>query len=278
MQCSKSLRVPVEQWINPSCSAGTQGESLTVVVGLVRVRHQPAVVWPRRHGVRDAVVVVVIVALVSLPVFVRVQLRAVDHEWAIILGVLMAVAVAAGGREDERDAFNEVRERAKAGAANANKTWKVLLLPVLVCVARVSNQVVVNVRLKQGQRVYQEHQNNLKLGFWTEAGQWFFGLPLTWLGFGMSGQLSQASPTPSPSRSSWSLFWTRWQLSKMFFRPVRDAMTQSLVISSFHWQFESLTQTWQVDKFCSLLLWMLLETILHFLFFSFFFFLRRVQE
>ena len=42
---------------------------------------------------------------------------------------------------------------------------------------------------------------------------------LTWFGLGMSGQLSQASPTPSPSRSSWSLFWTRWQLSKKFFRP-----------------------------------------------------------
>lgn len=72
-------------------------DGLTVVVGLVRVRHQPAVVGPRRHRVGDPVVVVVIVALVSLPVFVRVQLRAVDYERAIILGVLMAVAIAAGG-------------------------------------------------------------------------------------------------------------------------------------------------------------------------------------
>lgn len=70
----------------------------------------------------------------------------------------MAVAVAAGGREDERDTFNEAWERAKTGAANANKTWITVPLPVLVCVARVSNQVVVNVRLKQGHRVYPEHQ------------------------------------------------------------------------------------------------------------------------
>lgn len=80
-------------------------DRLTVVVGLVRVRHQPAVVGPRRHRVGDPVVVVVIVALVSLPVFVRVQLRAVDYERAIILGVLMAVAIAAGG--GERDTFDE---------------------------------------------------------------------------------------------------------------------------------------------------------------------------
>lgn len=35
----------------------------------------------------------------------------------------------------------------------------------------------------------------------------------------MSGQLSHASPTPSPSRSSWSRFFTRWQLSRKFFSP-----------------------------------------------------------
>lgn len=85
-----------------SLRSAPQNDRLTVVVGLVRVRHQPAVVGPRRHSVGDPVVVVVIVALVPLPVFVRVQLRAVDYERAIILGVLMAVAVAAGGEERER--------------------------------------------------------------------------------------------------------------------------------------------------------------------------------
>lgn len=100
------------------CSIINQSELLellwlTVVVGLVRVRHQPAVVWPRWHSVGDPVVVVVIVALVSLPVFVRVQLRAVDYERAIILGVLMAVTVAAGCREEERDTFNQAWKRVK---------------------------------------------------------------------------------------------------------------------------------------------------------------------
>lgn len=71
-------------------------QALTVVVGLVWIRYQPAVVRPWWHDVRDAIVVVVIVALVSLPVFVRVQLGAIDYERAIILGVLMTVAVTAG--------------------------------------------------------------------------------------------------------------------------------------------------------------------------------------
>lgn len=52
---------------------------------------------------------------------------------------------------------------------------------------------------------------------------------LTWFGLGMSGQLSQASPTPSPSRSSWSLFWTRWQLSRKFFRPLLTSQQGILV-------------------------------------------------
>lgn len=68
-------------------------------------------------------------------------------------------------RGGERDTSNEAWVRTKAGAANAIKTWKVVLLPVLVCVARVSNQVVVNVGLKQGQRVGQVRHNNLKLVF-----------------------------------------------------------------------------------------------------------------
>lgn len=69
---------------------------LTVVVGLVGVWHQPAVVWPRGHNIGDPVVVVVIIALVAQPVFVCVQLGAVDHEWAIILGILVTVAITTG--------------------------------------------------------------------------------------------------------------------------------------------------------------------------------------
>lgn len=46
-------------------------------------------------------------------------------------------------------------------------------------------------------------------------------VPLTWLGLLTSGQLSQASPTPSPSLSCWSRLGTFWQLSRMFFIPTR---------------------------------------------------------
>lgn len=46
-------------------------------------------------------------------------------------------------------------------------------------------------------------------------------VPLTWLGLLTSGQLSQASPTPSPSLSCWSRLGTFWQLSRMFFIPMR---------------------------------------------------------
>lgn len=66
---------------------------LTVVVNLVGVRYQPAVVRSRWKNVRDPIIVVVVVTLVADPVFVCVQLRAIDHEWAIILGILVTVAI-----------------------------------------------------------------------------------------------------------------------------------------------------------------------------------------
>lgn len=67
--------------------------ALTVVINLVRVWYQPAVVWSWWFSVRDPIVVVVIVALVTHPVFVRVQLGAIYHERAIILGILVTVAI-----------------------------------------------------------------------------------------------------------------------------------------------------------------------------------------
>lgn len=69
---------------------------LTVVVNLVWVWHQSAVVWSRWQNVRDPVVVIVIVALVTESVFVCVQLGAIDHEWAIVLGILVTVAITTG--------------------------------------------------------------------------------------------------------------------------------------------------------------------------------------
>lgn len=69
---------------------------LTVVVNLVRIRHQPAVVWSRWHNVRDPIVVVVVITFVTQPVFVSVQLGAVDHERAVVLGILVTVAITTG--------------------------------------------------------------------------------------------------------------------------------------------------------------------------------------
>lgn len=69
---------------------------LTVVVSLVRVWNQPAVVWSWRQNVGDAVVVIVVIALVPQAVFVGVLLRAVDHQRAVVLGVLVTVAIATG--------------------------------------------------------------------------------------------------------------------------------------------------------------------------------------
>lgn len=83
------------------------GWALTVVVNLVGVRHQPAVVWSRRQGVRDPVVVVIVVALVTEPVFVGVQLGAVDHERAIILGILVTVAITTGEETQSHDVNKE---------------------------------------------------------------------------------------------------------------------------------------------------------------------------
>lgn len=69
---------------------------LTVVVSLLRVRNQPAVVWSWRQNVRDAVIVIVVIALVTQAVFVGVLLRAVDHQWAVVLGILVTIAIATG--------------------------------------------------------------------------------------------------------------------------------------------------------------------------------------
>lgn len=131
---------------------------LTVVVDLVGVWNQPAVIWPRRQNVRDPIVVVVVVTLVTQPVLVGVQLGAVDHEWAIILGILVTVAIAAG----EVTGSHDVNKSCSTGSSGKKHfgylqehsiETVMMLLPVLVCVTGVSNQVIVNIRLKQEQKV-----------------------------------------------------------------------------------------------------------------------------
>lgn len=72
---------------------------LTVSVFLPGVRDQAAVVWSGGPAVRDAVVVVVLVALVPDPVLVRVQLGAVGHRGAVVPGVLVAVPISVVQRE-----------------------------------------------------------------------------------------------------------------------------------------------------------------------------------
>lgn len=68
--------------------------STTIRVFLQRVRDQPAVIRTRRQQVRDAVVIVIIVTLISHSVLVGVQLGAVDDGWTVVPGVLVAVAIA----------------------------------------------------------------------------------------------------------------------------------------------------------------------------------------
>lgn len=66
----------------------------TVRVLLQRVGDQTAVIGTRGQQVRDAVVVIVIVALVSLAVLVGIQLRAVDNSRTVVPRVLVSIAIA----------------------------------------------------------------------------------------------------------------------------------------------------------------------------------------
>lgn len=66
---------------------------LTVAVLLPGVGDQPTVVRPWGHGVRDAVIVIIIIALITNAILVRVQLGTVDDRGAVIRAVLVPVAV-----------------------------------------------------------------------------------------------------------------------------------------------------------------------------------------
>lgn len=71
---------------------------LTVVVSLVRVWYQPTVVWSRWYAVRDPIVVIIIITLVTQPVFVSIQLGAIDNVRAIVLRILVTIAITTGGK------------------------------------------------------------------------------------------------------------------------------------------------------------------------------------
>lgn len=71
----------------------TPGALLTVGVLLQRVGDQTAVIRTWWQQVRDAVIIIVFITLVSFTVLVGVQLGAVDNSWAVVSRVLVTIAV-----------------------------------------------------------------------------------------------------------------------------------------------------------------------------------------
>lgn len=69
---------------------------LTVVIYLVRVGHQPAVIWSRRQCVRNTVIIIIIVTFISQSVFICVQLGAVNYQWAVVFAILVTITIAEG--------------------------------------------------------------------------------------------------------------------------------------------------------------------------------------
>lgn len=65
----------------------------TVSVLLQRVGDQTAVIRTRRQQVRNAVIVIVIVTLISLAVLVSIQLGAVDNSRTVVPRVLVSIAI-----------------------------------------------------------------------------------------------------------------------------------------------------------------------------------------
>lgn len=71
----------------------TPGALLTVRVLLQRVGDQTAVIRTWWQQVRDAVIIIVFITLVSFTVLVGVQLGAVDNSRAVVSRVLVTIAV-----------------------------------------------------------------------------------------------------------------------------------------------------------------------------------------
>lgn len=66
---------------------------LTVVVCLVRVGHQAAIIRAWGKEVRDAIIIIIIITLVTQSIFISVQLGAVYHQWTVVLWILMSVTI-----------------------------------------------------------------------------------------------------------------------------------------------------------------------------------------
>lgn len=67
--------------------------SHTIRILLQRVGDQTAVIRTRWQQVWDPIVVIVVITLVSLSIFVSIQLRAVDDSWAVVPRVLVTIAI-----------------------------------------------------------------------------------------------------------------------------------------------------------------------------------------
>lgn len=80
-----------------ACSSGLS--RLTVAILLGRIGNQTAVVWPRGHQVRDTIIVIVIVTLVTNSILISVQLGTVDNGGAVVCTVLVPISVT--GEEGE---------------------------------------------------------------------------------------------------------------------------------------------------------------------------------
>lgn len=135
---------------------------LTVVIYLVRVGYQPAVIWSRRQCVRNTVIIIIIVTFISQPVFICVQLGAVNYQWAVVFAILVTITIAEGDKKwCYRSAWRNfninctvLSDNSSFGVkqkklGNCISVAQVMdhFIPILICVARISDKIIVDVRL-----------------------------------------------------------------------------------------------------------------------------------
>jgi len=90
---------PAKGSLGVPCSPGLS--PLTVAILLGWVGDQPTVVRSRGHQVRDAIIVIIIITLVTNPILVSVQLGAVNDSGAVVGAVLVPVSITVGERRGE---------------------------------------------------------------------------------------------------------------------------------------------------------------------------------